>query len=303
MSRDTGRPAARLPGPAHQGALEGGPFVENFGLGGARLLLAVGSHILGVADDDSDTDFLAVYSGETAPPMTIPLPGAVALSSTLSTSWIGQFFGREVNVEVVWEPRLNELGALMSPAVSLTRAPILQMLDARVLDRVRTGIAVPIGDRPADLGYLAELRQRLYVARLPALLLVMSLGSALAYLEKAERRPADRRVVRFALDAVADGATVATLCLCDTVAYSMKKAARLLIAAQAEHADLPFTVDDLDSLWFGSDDAIRLRDGRQALHRIRSRVHELAVRGDPLWAEAERRLAAYAEPDRYADHE
>lgn len=290
--------AASDPGPApsvaHAAVLGDPGFVPGFDLARARLLLAVGSHVSGVADGDSDTDFLAVYGEGTEVPGSVPLPGAISLASSLSANWIGELAGCEVNVEAISEARLLELGALLAPRLSATSSPMLQMLDVRLLDRIRTGIALPIGDRPPDAEYLAALRRRLHVDRLPLLLIVAYLGSAASYLAKAQRRLEDRHTVHLALEAVAENASFITLCLYGIAPYAMKKAPRLLSQVEREHPDTPFTVADLDELWFGPDDAARLAAGRRALDRIRARIDELAARGDPMCVEAVRGLSAYA---------
>lgn len=297
---DTEMGAALDPGPAlsaaHAAVLADPAFLPGFGLERARLLLAVGSHVSGVADGDSDTDFLAVYGEGAEVPGSVPLPGAISLSSSLSANWTGELAGREVNVEAIGEARLLELGALLAPQLSATSSPMLQMLDIRLLDRIRTGIALPIGDQPADAEYLAALRRRLHVDRLPLLLIVLYLGSAAHYLAKAQRRLEDRHTVHLALEAVAENALFITLCLYGIAPYAMKKAPRLLSQVEREHPGTPFTTADLDELWFGPDDVTRLAAARRVLDRIRARIDELAARGDPMCVEAVRGLSAYAGP-------
>jgi hypothetical protein len=284
--------------PAHLAALASPGFIADFGLARARLLLAVGSHVAGTADASSDIDFLAVFDQAADIPADVALAGVVAMHSPAGPNWIGSLpDGREVNVEMVSTERLGEFGALLAPSISSTWAPILQALDIRLLDRIRTGVPVSSTDPAADSEYLDQLRARLRVDRLPLLVLVMNYCGAASYLARAEKNAGDPFTVRFGLDAVAGGMTVATLCLFDIVTYGMKKGPRLLREAEREHPDLPFRIADLEQLWLGGEPRTQLAAAGLALGRLRAYVRDRAARGDGMCIEAGRGFAALTGED------
>lgn len=280
-------------GAVHRAIAAKSGFVESFGLADADVLLAVGSHLSGTADNQSDVDFLAVYKKGTRPPKMITQSGSVSLANAISENWVARFAGREINVEAVAESRITELGDLLRPVITHSYAPMFQPFDIRVLDRVRTGLPMPIGGRSANMAYLEELRVSNSVTRLPAALLVMYLGSAIDCMQRAKRYGQDRYGMRFVLENLADNAVLATLCLYGMAPYSMKKAVSLLNSIQRENHDSPLTVEDLDALCFEPNRDTRLEMGRATLNRICRYIEDRAAEGDPVCAQAQQGLRAY----------
>ncbi|HEU4730037.1 MAG TPA: hypothetical protein VFT22_19200 [Kofleriaceae bacterium] len=266
-------------------------LAAGFGLQRARLVLAAGSRAEGLADAASDTDFLAVYDAAADLPRVISHPGAIAMPSALGPNWIGEVRGREVNVEAVEIATLDRLAEALVLPLDAARAPLLQPLEVRLLDRMRTGTPVPIGEARVDPRELAALRRRLRVDRLPAVVLVMNYLGALSYLRLAEVRRYDPLGFHVALDAVAEGVALSALCLSGMVLYGMKKVAPALRATERGGLAPPARELDVLEIVAGADPERRIACAWAALGRIEAAIGARAARGDGAWPEAHRAVA------------
>jgi hypothetical protein len=289
--------AQPTPSAAHLAVLRRPGFPASFRLDRARLLLAVGSHSVGIPDAASDVDFLAVFAKDRDVPREVSFPGVAAMHTPAGPNWVGSLAdGQEVNVEMVSAQRLAQFGELLAPPISRTWAPMLQPLDVRLLDRIRNGVPLPVGSERlgASSRYADELRTRLRLDRLPLLVLVQNYIGAVSHLDRANRNSGDPFAVQFGLDAVAAGMTAVTLCIHGWVPYTMKKAPALLARAEQQHPDLPFRVADLERLWLGGDPLARLAAANEAVARLREYVASRGLAGDSRCAEAAAGFTALA---------
>jgi hypothetical protein len=277
-------------GDVHGDLLAGPELARGFGLDRARLVLAAGSRAEGLADAASDVDFLAIFARADDLPTAVEHPGTIAMPTALGPNWIGRLRGHEVNVEAVAVDTLERLAEALIPPIGPARAPILQPLEVRLLDRIRTGTSIEVGGVLADPDYLAGLRARLRLDRLPAVVFVMNYRGAQSYLGLAEARLDDPIGFHVAIDAVAEGLALSALCLSGTVLYGMKKVGPALRAAERDLLDPPVRASDVLELMTGSEQAVQVASAAAALERVERAVRARAALGDEEQAEVLRAI-------------
>jgi len=261
-----------------------GELSDAFGLAKAEAVLLVGSRIDGTDYAGSDLDLLGIYS-DGGLPQTVTHPGAVRITTSVGDNWIGTRAAEEINVETVHVDTVSRLAGLLACPLDRSRSVALQPYEARLLYRLRTGRVL------TGVPYMAALRARLRLDRLPPACFVTNYAIAASNLGHAEIRLRQGDVAGFApvMAAVGHALAAAGAALYDVVIPAMKKDGPVLRKLAAEHPDLPVTLDDVVSTIAGTDNEERVTHARTALRRLR---HAVTVRAetDRGWRDVARAL-------------
>ncbi|MFT4083918.1 MAG: hypothetical protein QM638_15160 [Nocardioides sp.] len=270
-------------------------FVQDYDLGAARMILAVGSQLEQTADPSSDIDVLAVFGGP--PPQSVPAAGVVDMRTLLGPNWIGWFDTtagrREVNVECLSVEALHRMGEQLAPEFGPHRAPLLQALEVRTLSRLRTALPLAPDDAHTELD---RLRDALHLDRLGAFVALVNVVGGESYLRLAEGRIDDPLGCHIALSSVVEGILLSSLALDGRVLYDLKKISAVLRRAADDRLDPTLDLTEVTAMLTSANPAAHVSRARQALAAVRDRIASRAALGPGVWAEVHAALQAPVAP-------
>lgn len=224
------------------------------GAGPDAAVLLVGSHATGWASADSDLDFAVLLEGDEryASPTT---DSQLAMATPIVERHLAMAGSLEVDVEVVRaEPLsdlvagIHELGKLGSrPQAAFARFPILQDVELRIMERLRSGIVLSGGER------VSRWRTKLGTSKLP---LYSTLTNYLGAMASLEDSAALLQPGQSALGAAIAGRAAAERLVFSALAYyghiviELRHAEELSARSAAEGGEIPPILTDLRGMLF-----------------------------------------------------